>query len=193
MAFAFNPEQREQLFTALGRSDSGASHLVEDVELALDAYGQAEKLAEERVVPAVEFERLLTQAGHLRAQLYALPERARQLAVIGGISIDDAADVSRLAQAAGEALEGLSVKLAEVAIPMASAPSGALNVAERFVHGVSKAFRNRLNIKPTVDARGLFRRFLSALINMVGRRHTDLDDLSHAMDDVRLAHILESD
>lgn len=189
MAFAFSPEQRERLFAALGRSDSGAWHLTEDVELALDAYAQADQAAEDQVLPTVEFDRLLAQASELRAQLYALPDRARQLAVIDVIGSDDAADVARLAQAAGEALEQLSVKLVAMAGPAGSA----LPVAERFVHGVGKAFRNRLNTKPTVDAHGLFRRFLSALIEIVRRRHTDLDDLSRALDDARLARILELD
>lgn len=191
MAFAFSPEQRERLFAALGRSDSGAWHLVEDVELAIDAFGQAEQMAEDRTVPAVEFEQLLMQTGHLREQLYVLPERVRKLAVIGAISTEHADDVARLAEASGVALELLSAKLAEVAACPAAASPGVQAVAEQFVHGVGQAFRNRLNIKPTVDAHGLFRRFLRVLIDLVGRRHADLDDLSRAIDDVRLAHILD--
>lgn len=193
MAFAFTQDQRDGLFVALGRDDSGAWHLVEDVELALDAFAQAAQAAEGTIDPAVEFAQIRGEAGHLRMQLYGLPERVRQLAVLGAIGSDYAADVARLAQVGGEALEQLSLKLAEVGTPVADTRERVHTPAERFVHAVGQAFRNRLNIKPTIDAHGLFRRFLSALIDNVGRRHTDLDDLSRSMDDVRLAHILGSD
>lgn len=193
MAFAFDPEQRESLLLALGRSDSAAWHLVEDVELALSAYTEAGPAAEGKLDLAGEFEQMLTQAAHLRAKLYGLPDRLRQLAVLGAIASDSAAEVAGLAQASGEALDRLSVKLAETDVPAAVASAQQLSVPERLVHAVGQAFRNRLNIKPTVDAHGLFRRFLGTLIDLVARRHADLADLSRAMDDSRLARILESD
>ena len=70
MAFAFTQEQRDGLFVALGRDDSGAWHLVEDVELALDAFAQAAQAAEGTVDPAIELAQIRGQAGHLRMQLY---------------------------------------------------------------------------------------------------------------------------
>ncbi len=195
MAFAFSPEQRERLFDALGRSDSGAWHLTEDVELALDAYA-ASALAPDASVDAVasvaELIRMREQVSRLRAQLYALPEHAHKLAAFEDLSSDVVADLIRLGNAAGDTLERLGSRLAAVA-PAQAPQAGPCALAERFVHAVGQAFRNRLNIKPTVDAHGLFRRFLDALVDMVRRRHTDLDELSRAMTDERLKGILAID
>ncbi len=46
MGFSFSAEQRDRLLALLGRSDSGAWHLTEDVELALDAHGRTELTAD---------------------------------------------------------------------------------------------------------------------------------------------------
>lgn len=197
MGFAFSPEQRGRLFDALGRSDSGAWHLTEDVELALEAYGNAVLAtdAEDAVDPASgasEFEQMLAQVTRLRVDLHALPERARQLAALEVISSDSAADLARLGNAAGDALERLGARLAAVSVPT-RVQAHPCAMAERFVHAVGQAFRNRLNIKPSIDAHGLFRRFLDVLIDLVRRRHADLDELSGVMTDERLKQILALD
>lgn len=192
MAFAFTPEQRERLFDALGHSDSGPWHLVEDVEKALEAYGNAELALDAGATAALgvdEFQQTLTQIAQLRAGLYALPERARRLAALGEVPDDVLADLDGLANASGEALERLAVRLAALSVS-APSPVGPYAMAERFVHSVGKAFRNRLNTKPTTDAKGLFRRFLDVLIDLVRRRHADLDDLSKVLTEERLKQIL---
>jgi hypothetical protein len=194
MAFAFSPEQRERLFDSLGRSDSGAWHLTEDVELALEVYAgsaQASDASADGVASTTEFGQIREQVGRLRAQLYALPEHARKLAAFQDLSSDTVADLVRLGNAAGDALERLGSRLAAIEPPAAHA--GPYVLAERFVHAVGQAFRNRLNIKPTVDAHGLFRRFLDTLIDLVRRRHADLDELSRVMTDERLKGILAID
>jgi hypothetical protein len=195
MAFAFSPEQRERLFDSLGRSDSGAWHLTEDVELALEVYAgsaQAAGASADEVASTTEFSQIREQVARLRAQLYALPEHARKLAAFQDLSSDTVADLVHLGNAAGDALERLGSRLAAIE-PPAAAHAGPYVLAERFVHAVGQAFRNRLNIKPTVDAHGLFRRFLDTLIDLVRRRHADLDELSRVMTDERLKAILAID
>jgi hypothetical protein len=195
MAFAFSPEQRERLFDALGRSDSGAWHLIEDVELSLEAYAGSTLAPDASVDVVASAEALIgirEQVLRLRAQLYAVPEHARQLAAFEDLSSDVVADLIRLGNAAGDSLERLGSRLTAV-VPAQALRGGAYALAERFVHAVGQAFRNRLNIKPTVDAHGLFRRFLDTLVDMVQRRHTDLDELSRAMTDDRLKGILAID
>lgn len=195
MGFAFTPEQRERLFAALGRSDSGAWHLTEDVELALAAYGSVELSADgasNLAAGTSGFQHTLAQVLRLRSELHALPEQARQLAALDAISGDNASDLIRLAHASGEALERLGAKLAALA-HAASPRAHPLAASERFVHAVGQAFRNRLNIKPTTDAHGLFRRFLNVLFELVRRRHADLDELSGVLGDARLEQILGLD
>lgn len=194
MAFAFNDSQRQQLFDALGRSDSGAWHLTEDVELALSAYGeggqpsQAASSAAEGALSAT-----LGQLLKVRQELYGLPERAHELAALGRFGGDDAADLVRLSHSAGDALDRLGAKLSSLARREGVAASGPYATAERFVHAVGDAYRNRLNIKPTADAHGAFRHFLNVLFQLVQRRHADLDDLARVLDSQRLTRILGLD
>lgn len=193
MAFSFSPEQRERLFAALGRDDSGAWHLTEDVEIALDTLAQSAQTVQDGVSPSVASARTVEQIKALRSALYALPGQARQWAVNGAIGDDDAADVARLAQTGGEALDQLSVRLSRIC-ELESRPGMTRHTAaELFVHALGQSFRNRLNIKPTSDSRGLFRRFLAALLVLVGRRHADLDELGQVLTNERLQEILELD
>jgi PAS domain-containing protein len=195
MAFVFSPEQRERLFDALGRSDSGAWHLTEDVELALEAYAGSALAPDASVdiqASAAEFRQIREHVARLRAELYALPEHARKLAAFEVLSGDSTADLIRLGNVAGDALERLGSRLAAI-VPAQAPPAGPCALAERFVHAVGQAFRNRLNIKPTVDAHGSFRRFLDTLVDIVRRRHADLDELSRVMTDERLKGILAID
>jgi hypothetical protein len=195
MAFVFSPEQRERLFDALGCSDSGAWHLTEDVELALAAYAGsalAPGASVDLEASAAGFSQIREHVARLRADLYALPEHARKLAAFEVLSGDSTADLVRLGNIAGDALERLGSRLAAIGPPMVPRP-GPNALAERFVHAVGQAFRNRLNIKPTVDANGLFRRFLGTLMDLVRRRHADLDELSRVMTDERLKGILAID
>lgn len=191
MAFSFSPEQRQQMFAALSRDDSGAWHLTEDVELALDAYGKPGQPAGGVLEPVVTFVHTLEQIKSLRSELYGLPERTRQLAVMGAIGNDDAADVARLAQAGGEALDQLSARLARIGAPESAPAMTRYTVAELFIHALGQSFRNRLNIKPTSDPKGLFRRFLDALMVLVRRRHADLDDLAQVLTPEHLERILD--
>lgn len=190
MAFAFTAEQRERLFDALGRRDSGAWHLTEDVELALEGYGGAELRGSD--TDSMAFGQMLAKVFGLRQDLYALPERARRLTALDTLGRDDAADLLRLAHVSGEALDRLGAKLAEVAAVTAAVP-GPDASAERLVHAIGQAYRNRLNIKATSDARGLFRRFLDALMDLIQRRHADLDELWRGMTEERLARIIGAD
>ena len=191
MAFSFSPEQRQQLFAALGRDDSGAWHLTEDVELALDAYGEPGQAAGSGLEPLVRFAHTLEQIKQLRSELYGMPERARQWVVMGAMGNDDAADVARLAQVGGEALDQLSARLAGIEAPESAPAMARYTVAELFVHALGQSFRNRLNIKPTSDPKGLFRRFLDALMGLVRRRHADLDELAQLLTAERLERILD--
>jgi hypothetical protein len=195
MAFAFSPEQRELLFDALGRNDSGAWHLTEDVELALNAYGGVERALHDSpgsATPVAGFEQMLARVSSLCEELYGLPERARQLSALGTLGADEAADLARLARDCGESLERLAIRLA--AIDDSARPHPGTHVeAEGFVHALGQAFRNRLNIKPSSDSQGMFRRFLDALINLVGRRHADLNELAQVLSEERLARIIAAD
>lgn len=193
MAFAFTAEQRERLFDALGRRDSGAWHLTEDVELAIEGYGDAElsSLASPEA-RTIDLGQLLAQVSALRPALYDLPQQARRMAAMNALAGEDADDIARLAQASGEALDQLSAGLARVTIAAEPAPSPVAN-AEHFVRAVGQAFRNRMNLKPTSDARSLFRRFLDTLMMLVQRRHADLDELSRVLTEDRLARILGAD
>jgi len=191
MSFSFSPEQRQQLFAALGRDDSGAWHLTEDVELALDAYGEPGQVAGAVLAPVVTFAHTLEQIKRLRSELYGLPEQIRQWAVMGAIGNDDAAEVGRLAQAGGEALDQLSARLARIDVSESAPAMPRHTVAELFLHALGQSFRNRLNIKPTSDPKGLFRRFLDALMVLVRRRHADLDDLAQVLTPERLELILD--
>lgn len=191
MAFSFNPEQRQQLFAALGRDDSGAWHLTEDVELALDAYGEPGQAAGSDLEPVATFVHTLELIKELRSELYGLPERTRKWAAIGAICPEDATDVARLAQAGGEVLDQLSARLARIQAPESAPAMARYTVAELFVHALGQSFRNRLNIKPTSDPKGLFRRFLDALMVLVRSRHSDLDGMAQVLTSERLERILE--
>ncbi len=195
MAFAFSPQQRERLFAALGRDDSGAWHLTEDVELALDVYGGVARAWQDNggdVARLTELEQILARVSDMCELIYALPERARQLAATGTLNADDAVDLGRLAKDSGEALERLGTRLAAIG-SRAHPPAVTHDGAEAFVHALGQAFRNRLNIKPSSDSQGLFRRFLDALIELIGRRHAELDELSRVLTEERLARIIASE
>lgn len=196
MGFSFSAEQRDRLLASLGRSDSGACHLAEDVELAVDAYGRVELNAEEQgnsTAAAGLLGRTRALTASLRPELYGLPERARQLAALGEIGDDDAEDLARMARVSGDALEHLGVKLAQLMAPHAGLARGPHAMAERFVGALGQAYRNRLNIKPTGEAGGAFRRFLDTVMELVRKRHADLDDFSRLLTDARLAEILARD
>lgn len=196
MGFSFSADQRDRLLAALGRSDSGAWHLTEDVELAVDAYGRIELHAEapgkSAAAPAL-LAHTRTLTASLRQELYALPERARQLAALGEVGEDDADDLARLAHVCGDALERLGVRMAQLMVPQVAPAHGPHALAERFVGALGQAYRNRLNIKPTSDGNGAFRRFLDTVIELVGKRHADLDEFSQLLSEVRLAEILARD
>ena len=195
MGFSFSAEQRDRLLASLGRSDSGAWHLTEDVELAVDAYGRvelsADALGRSGVVALLSRTRELTAS--LRQELYALPERARELAALGEIDDSDAEDLTRLAHASGEVLERLGVRMAQLMVPQSAPAHGPHAMAERFVGALGQAYRNRLNIKPTSDGKGAFRRFLDGVIEMVRKRHADLDEFAQLLTEARLAEILARD
>ena len=196
MGFSFSAEQRDRLLASLGRSDSGAWHLTEDVELALDAYGRVDPGADAHdgagaARGLLAHTRALTAS--LRQELYALPARARQLAALGEIGEDDAEDLTRLSHASGEALERLGVRLAALMVPQVAVAHGPHAMAERFVTALGQAYRNRLNIKPTSDGRGAFRRFLDTVIELVRKRHADLDEFAPLLTEARLAEILARD
>ncbi len=193
MGFSFSAEQRDRLLASLGRSDSGAWHLTEDVELALDAHGRAELTADPAGRSGSLLARTRELTADLRQELYALPERARQLAALGEIDESDAEDLVRLAHAGGEALERLGVRVAQLMVPQVAPAHGPHAMAERFVGALGQAYRNRLNIKPTSDEKGAFRHFLDTVIELVGRRHSDIDELSHLLTEARLAEILARD
>lgn len=193
MAFAFSDSQRQQLFDALGRSDSGAWHLTEDVELALSAYGGGDAAAQASSTSALDaaMAHTLSQLRSFREALYALPERAQELAALGRFGSDDATDLTRLGHSAGDALDRLGARLAGLARREGVDAAGPCANAERFVHAVGQAYRNRLNVKPTAD--GPFRQFLVALFQLVRRRHAELDELARVLDTPRLARILGLD
>ncbi|GMU43877.1 MAG: hypothetical protein IT479_11140 [Xanthomonadales bacterium] len=193
MTFAFSDSQRQQLFDGLGRSDSGAWHLTGDVELALSAYGGGDAVARANSAAVLDaaFAHTLGQLRCLREDLYALPERAQELAALGRFGGDQAIDLTRLAHSAGDALDRLGARLSSLARREGVAAAGPCADAERFVRAVAQAYRNRLNIKPTAD--GPFRQFLDVLFHLVQRRHADIDELARVLDTSRLARILGLD
>lgn len=195
MSFAFSDEQRQRLLDALGRSDSGAFHLTEDVEAALSAYGQADIEAQASSSDRAEggLASVLQSVQKLRKELYGLPEHAQQLAALARIGGEDAADLTRMAHAAGDDLERLGARLATLSRREGVVRDGPCAMAERFVHAVGQAYRNRLNIKPSADANGAFRHFLDALFSLVRKRHADLDELARVLDARRLARVLGID
>ena len=99
----------------------------------------------------------------------------------------------QLSHASGEALERLGVRLAALMVPQVAVAHGPHAMAERFVTALGQAYRNRLNIKPTSDGKGAFRRFLDAVIEMVRKRHSDLDEFAGLLSEARLAEILARD
>lgn len=195
MSFAFSDEQRKRLLDALGRSDSGAFHLTEDIEDALSGYGQADLAAQSSSAAAAEIglTDVLRSVQQLRKALYALPEQAQQLSALGRIGSEDGADLTRMAHAAGDDLERLGARLAGLSRREGVLGDGPCAMAERFVHAVGHAYRNRLNIKPSAEPQAAFRHFLAALFELVQKRHADLDELAHVLDTPRLARILGID
>ena len=88
-------------------------------------------------------------------------------------------------------LDQLSARLARIQAPESAPAMARYTVAELFVHALGQSFRNRLNIKPTSDPKGLFRRFLDALMVLVRSRHSDLDGMAQVLTSERLERILE--
>jgi hypothetical protein len=195
MTFSFTDAHREQLLDALGRRDSAAWHLLEDVELALDAYAELER-PPMPVSPVAtdtpDLAHLLQSSAALRSALYGLPEHARRWARLGGVSSDRASEVADLADACGALLDQLSLALTEIQAELQGSDAGTESPATRLVHALGQAFRNRTNIKPSSDDHGLFRRFLTSIFELIEGRYADLDELSKVLDSARLDAILGS-
>lgn len=191
MAFTFTPEQRDAIFQALGRSDSAAWHLTEDVEVALGAYGSSADGASGTSL-GDELKSLLASVATLRAALYPLPDQLHQSGLVGILDGERLAAVGRDAERIGEALDRFSLELTDLRALVTASFQGSRSPAERFLHALGQAYRNRMNIRPTAAAEGQFMRFYKAVTDMVRRRHSDLDELCGTLDEGRLNQILDS-
>ncbi len=191
MAFTFTPEQRDTVFQALGRNDSAAWHLTEDVEAALSAYGSGAAGAVGASL-ADELKSLLASVATLRAALYPLPDKLHQSGLVGDLDGERLAAVGRDAERIGEALDRFSLELTDLRALIAVAYQGRSSPAERFLHALGQAYRNRMNIRPTAAVEGQYMRFHKAVTDLVRRRHSDLDELCNTLDEDRLKQILES-
>jgi len=188
MAFTFSPEQRDAVFQALGRRDSAAWHLTEDVEAALSAYGSGAAGAS----LADDLKSLLVTVSTLRAALYPLPDQLHESGLVGDLDGERLAAVGRDAERIGEALDRFSLELTDLRALIAVAYQGSSSPAERFLHALGQAYRNRMNIRPTAAADGQFMRFHKVVTDLVRRRHSDLDELCSTLDEDRLDQILGS-
>jgi len=190
MSFSFNTQQQEKIQSTLARTDSGVWHLIEDVEMAINAYGHAATQGGARQnSTALQFDGLLAGVGRIRSDLYRVPEITQQLSVLGGVEADGAIELTRLSNIAGDALDELSAKLVEIRAQVCVSHSQ-LELQERLVHALGQAFRNRLNIKPNGEPEGLFRRFLDTLLDMVKLQYPEIDTFAHSITESRLGQIL---
>lgn len=191
MTFAFTTEQREVLFHALSREDSAAWRLSEDVEAAIAAYGQGAGLA-----VGADLREQMAQVSHLtvslRSALYPLPDVLRRSGVAAGIEGDLLTNLSRHAERIGDTLDQFMLELSEVRARIPDTGSTAGTAAEHFIHALGQVYRNRMNIRPVATAEGHFRQFLDAVVGLVGRRYSDLQELCQVLGESRLAQILES-
>lgn len=192
MAFTFDPAQRERLLAALERNDNGAWHLTEDVERAIDAFAQSELGGPPSAAGESDggIGQAQTLIAALRAALYQLPEGVRRASALATVADAQIAEIAHLSNVSGAALERLAATLSEVVASLPPRENGPYALAERFIHALGQAFRNRLNIKPTAEDGGLFRGFLDVVIDLTRRRHADLDELSRALTEKRLGQIL---
>lgn len=191
MAFTFTTEQRDIVLRALGKDDSAAWHLTEDIEAAIDAYGRGSREASGADLRD-ELQQVSALATALRSALYPLPENLHRSGLVGDLDGDLLASLGRHAERLGESLDQFTLEIADLRSRIALAHSGLVAPAERFVHALGQAYRNRLNIRPTSAPTGQFRLFLEAVIELVRRRHSDLDELAGFLSDERLSSILET-
>ena len=191
MAFTFTTEQRDILLRALGKDDSAAWHLTEDVEATIDAYGLGTREASGAVL-SDELQQVAAMTSALRSALYPLPENLHRSGLVGDVDGDLLASLGRHAERIGESLDQFTLEIAELRSRIALAHSGLVAPAERFIHALGQAYRNRMNIRPTAVATGQFRLFLDAVIELIRRRHNDLDELAGVLSDDRLTQILAS-
>lgn len=174
MAFEFDAAAQERLFEAIGRRDSGAWHLVEDIEAALGAYVEAAGRVRAQPELAERLESGLAEtlllATRLRTELYELPARATHLQAIGEIDHEHAARLTGSAEQAARAIEPLLLSLRDARDTSAARQPGPGDADAILLRSIAQAFRNRLNIKPTAAAEGLFMRVMKALLGVSRER-----------------------
>lgn len=190
MSFRISGGERDQLLDALGRRDGSAEHLIDDVERAL---GDVERALAQTTngapSAALRAQWALTGdlAARLRTELYALPERARQLLSFAVLSHSELPPLLRAAEDCGRSIDALAPLLERIEGACDSAQADRRGVSAHALREVLHAFRNRTNIKPNLDPNGTFLRFLATLVRLHGDRFPEFAEQATDLD----AHSLE--
>jgi hypothetical protein len=193
MDFRISDRERSQLLDALGRRDGSAEHLIDDIERALADCERGLSLANYGVMPAelrASWSLTGDLAGRLRSQLYALPERAREIVTLSVLTQSDLPPLLRAAEECGRAIDQLAPLLERIEAACGQARASTHGVSEHALRGVLHAFRNRTNIKPNLDPGGPFLRFLAMLVRLVGGRFPEFAQLATGLNGEQLEAML---
>ena len=193
MSFRISDNERASLLDALGRHDGSAEHLIDDIEsaladgergLGLAAYGAMQGDLRAYWTLASEL------AGRLRSELYALPERARETVTLTVLTQSELPPLLRAAEQCGQAIDQLAPLLERIEAACSQARTRTHDVSQHGLQEVLHAFRNRANIKPSLEPGGPFLRFLAMLVRVVGARFPEFAQLANGLSGERLETLL---